>query len=153
MVTHTESSPIADYGIIGDLHSCALISKAGSIDWCCLPRFDSASIFGRILDWDKGGYFLVAPTGVRSVERRYIPGTNVLETTFVTDTGTAILTDFMPIREHAHEMGPREQAPEQQIVRLCQEPGAPSTQEQQEENQQDSCAERAAGGNWYVEDL
>ena len=120
MVTHTDSPPIADYGLIGDLHSCALISKAGSIDWCCLPRFDSASIFGRILDWDKGGYFQVAPTGIQSVERRYIPGTNVLETTFVTDSGTATLTDFMPIRDHSHEMGPREQAPDQQVVRVLE---------------------------------
>jgi len=74
--------PIADYGLISDMHSCALVSRAGSIDWCCFPRFDSAAVFGRILDWRKGGYFRLAPRGVRSVSRRYLPGTNVLETTF-----------------------------------------------------------------------
>src|SRR5919106_5205866 len=89
--------PISDYGLIGDMHSCALVSKSGSIDWCCLPRFDDASVFGRLLDMDKGGYFRLAPSGVRQGSRRYIPKTNVLETTFETDTGRAVLTDFMAI--------------------------------------------------------
>ncbi|GAF97158.1 unnamed protein product, partial [marine sediment metagenome] len=71
--------PIADYGLISDMHSCALVSRAGSVDWCCFPHFDSAAVFARILDWRKGGYFRVAPRGVRSVSRRYLPGTNVLE--------------------------------------------------------------------------
>ena len=92
--------PIADYGLISDMHSCALVSRTGSIDWCCFPRFDSPSVFGRILDWGKGGYFKVAAAGIRSVSRRYLPGTNILETTFETDTGVAKLTDFMPTHEH-----------------------------------------------------
>ena len=92
--------PIADYGLISDMHSCALVSRTGSIDWCCFPRFDSPSVFGRILDWGKGGYFKVAAAGIRSVSRRYLPGTNILETTFDTDTGVAKLTDFMPTHEH-----------------------------------------------------
>ncbi len=79
------------------MRSCALVSKSGSIDWCCLPRFDSASVFGRILDWQKGGYFQVSPLGVRKVTRRYLPETNILETTFETDTGVAQLTDLMSI--------------------------------------------------------
>ena len=85
------------------MRSCALVSKSGSIDWCCLPRFDSASVFGRILDWQKGGYFQVSPLGVRNVTRRYLPETNVLETTFETDTGVAQLTDFMPIHLNASD--------------------------------------------------
>lgn len=94
--------PIADYGLIGDMHSCALVSKSGSIDWCCLPNFDSASTFGRILDSRLGGFYQLSPRGVRSVTRQYIPGTNVLETTFTTDGGVAKLTDFMPIHPPSH---------------------------------------------------
>ena len=100
--------PIADYGLISDMHSCALVSSAGSVDWCCFPHFDSAAVFGRILDWHKGGYFRLAPRGVRSVNRRYLPGTNVLETTFQTDTGIARLTDFMPVHPHSRPDQPRE---------------------------------------------
>ncbi len=92
--------PISDYGLIGDLHSAALVSKAGSIDWLCLPRFDSGAVFSRIIDRERGGYFQVAPLGVRSVSRRYLPGTGILETTFATDSGAARLTDFMPTHPH-----------------------------------------------------
>ena len=92
--------PISDYGLIGNCHSAALVGLDGSIDWCCLPRFDSAAPFSRILDSRRGGYFQVTPSGVRSVSRRYLPGTNVLETTFRTDTGVARLTDFMPTGPH-----------------------------------------------------
>lgn len=88
--------PISDYGLIGAMHTCALVSKAGSIDWLCLPSFDSPAVFARMLDWRKGGHFQIAPREVRSVSRRYLPGTNVLETTFQTGTGVAKLTDFMP---------------------------------------------------------
>lgn len=77
------------------MHTCALVSKAGSIDWFCLPSFDSPAVFGRILDWRKGGHFQVSPKGVQSVSRRYLPGTNVLETTFRTEIGVAKLTGFM----------------------------------------------------------
>ena len=87
--------PIADYGLIGAMTTCALVSKAGSIDWLCMPDFDSPAVFGRILDWHRGGHFQVAPQEVHSVDRRYLPGTNVLETTFWTETGVAKLTDFM----------------------------------------------------------
>ncbi|MBI5289527.1 MAG: hypothetical protein HY873_11210, partial [Chloroflexi bacterium] len=54
---HASYSPIADYGLIGDMHSCALVSMSGSIDWCCFPRFDGRSVFGRLLDFEKGGHF------------------------------------------------------------------------------------------------
>ena len=93
----TTYPPIADYGIIGAMHTCALVSKAGSIDWFCLESFDSPAVFSRMLDWRQGGYFQIAPRQIRSVDRRYLPYTNVLETTFITETGTATLTDFMPV--------------------------------------------------------
>jgi GH15 family glucan-1,4-alpha-glucosidase len=109
--------PIADYGLIGDMHSCALVSRAGSVDWCCFPRFDSPSVFGRILDWRKGGHFLLAPSSIRSIRRGYLPETNILETMFETDDGSATLTDFMPVHPHARPEQPREVSSRQQIVR------------------------------------
>jgi len=88
--------PIADYGIIGDSRSSALISRHGSIDWWCLPRFDGDPVFNRILDTRRGGYFSIRPTSPFQTTRHYRPGTNILETTFTTPTGTLLLVDFMP---------------------------------------------------------
>ena len=106
MTTRTDYPDISDYGIIGDMHSCALVSSTGSVDWCCFPRFDSDAIFGRILDWGRGGYFQIVPRNAHTASRRYIPGTNVLETTFTTANGRARLTDFMPV--HHDEDAPIE---------------------------------------------
>jgi GH15 family glucan-1,4-alpha-glucosidase len=102
MTENRHYRPIADYGLIGAMHTCALVSTSGSIDWCCLPSFDSPATFGRILDWSRGGYFQLAPLDVQSTSRRYLPGTNVLETTFNTSTGVATLTDFMPVHPPSH---------------------------------------------------
>ena len=110
--------PISDYGLIGDCHSAALVSKDGSVDWCCFPRFDSPAVFSRILDHARGGYFQVAPKGARKTTRRYLPGTNVLETTFHTDTGVAQLTDFMPIHPHCEPEEPMEVGSLQRITRI-----------------------------------
>lgn len=88
--------PIEDYALIGDRVTCALVSKRGSIDWACFPRMDSPSVFARILDARKGGYWRVAPTVPYRVTRRYLPDTNILETTFRTADGEAALVDFMP---------------------------------------------------------
>ncbi|HWO73349.1 MAG TPA: glycoside hydrolase family 15 protein [Dehalococcoidia bacterium] len=112
--------PIANYGLIGDMHSCALVSKSGSIDWLCFPRFDDASVFGRILDWDKAGFCRLAPAGVRNVQRRYLPDTNVLEATFETDTGRAVLTDFMPVVPTSPRPGPHDVMPRRQVLRDLQ---------------------------------
>lgn len=89
--------PLSDYGLIGDMYSAALVSRDGSVDWLCLPRFDSNAAFSRILDWDRGGHFRIGPTEPAEVTRRYIPDTNVLETTFSTSEGVIELIDCMPI--------------------------------------------------------
>jgi GH15 family glucan-1,4-alpha-glucosidase len=90
-------SPIDDYAIIGDSRSAGLISRDGSLDWLCLPRFDSPSIFAALLDAEHGGRFRVRPTGAFTATRRYIPETNVLETTFVGGDGSFVLRDLMPV--------------------------------------------------------
>src|SRR4051795_3945092 len=78
--------PIEDYGIIGDLHTVALVGKNGSIDWCCIPSFDSPSVFGALLDVNKGGFFRIAPSFDHTTSMRrkqlYLPETNILITRF-----------------------------------------------------------------------
>jgi GH15 family glucan-1,4-alpha-glucosidase len=88
---------IDDYGVIGDGRSVALISRAGSLDWLCWPRFDSPSLFGAILDPRTGGCWTIGPTEPARIERRYIEGTNVLATRFRTAAGMIVATDFMPV--------------------------------------------------------
>src|SRR5438477_12504387 len=78
--------PIAHYAMLSDSSSAALVARDGSVDWLCLPRFDSSAIFARLLDPD-AGHWQIAPRGECTVERRYRPGTLVLETTFTTDSG------------------------------------------------------------------
>jgi GH15 family glucan-1,4-alpha-glucosidase len=96
--------PIEDYAVIGDLHTVALVGKNGSIDWCCLPCFDSPSVFGAILDANRGGFFRIAPpdTPGMSHKQLYLPDTNILITRFLTVDGVAEITDFMPIKHSKH---------------------------------------------------
>jgi GH15 family glucan-1,4-alpha-glucosidase len=91
--------PIEDYGIIGNLETVALVGRNGSIDWFCFPNFDSPSVFGSILDDDKGGHFKIAPVSTDGVtcKQFYWPETNVLVTRFLSDDGVGELIDFMPI--------------------------------------------------------
>ena len=89
--------PIHDYALIGDCRTGALISSRGSIDWLCLPRFDSPSCFNRLLDWNQGGYCDIHPTSFFRTRRWYRPNTAVLTTEFLTADGRAQLTDLMPI--------------------------------------------------------
>ncbi len=89
--------PIRDYALIGDCHGRALVSRDGSIDWCCLGRFDADPIFCRILDTGKGGFLSVRPVGEYQVARAYLDGTNILRTTFTTESGKVAVTDFMPV--------------------------------------------------------
>ena len=111
--------PISDYALIGDMHSCALVARDGSIDWCCFPRFDSPALFARLLDRE-GGHFSLAPRGGRNVTRRYLPRTSVLETRFETETGVALLTDFMPVPPHAAADRPAELSSKHQIMRILE---------------------------------
>jgi GH15 family glucan-1,4-alpha-glucosidase len=89
--------PISDYGIIGNLKSVALIARDGSIDWCCLPRMDSPSVFAAILDARQGGYFRIGPPGGGSGNQEYVEETNVLKTSFTMKGAVLTVTDFMPL--------------------------------------------------------
>src|SRR5919205_671442 len=84
------STPIAEYGLLADCNSSALVDRAGSIDWLCLPRYDSDAIFARLLDPD-AGHWSIRPAEDFTVRRRYLPGTLVVETTFSTDSGSVRL--------------------------------------------------------------
>jgi len=105
---------IGDYGIIGDLHTVALVGIDGSIDWCCLPRFDSPSVFGAILDDKIGGHFKIAPVQAGNTRQMYLPETNILLTRFLQHDGVGELTDFMPVESDEAGYRPRRH----QIIRM-----------------------------------
>ncbi|MGO8946257.1 MAG: glycoside hydrolase family 15 protein [Ktedonobacterales bacterium] len=91
--------PINQYGVIGDCRTAALIGPNGSLDWCCMPHFDSPAVFCRLLDADKGGFFRVSPQDPAHSTMSYLPGTNILETIFSNEHGRVRLVDFAPIRK------------------------------------------------------
>lgn len=88
------STPIADYALLSDRHSAALVSRDGSVDWLCFPRFDSPSVFAALLD-DRAGHWSIRPTGTYTVSRSYLDPTMVVETRFVTADGTLVVTDAL----------------------------------------------------------
>jgi GH15 family glucan-1,4-alpha-glucosidase len=98
--------PIAEYALLSDCRSAALVSKDGSVDWLCFPRFDSPSVFGRLLD-ARAGHWSIRPIGDAEATRRYVEDTMVLETTFRTATGTVVLVDALAVgrNERGHELG------------------------------------------------
>ncbi len=108
--------PIEDYGVIGDMRSVALVGKNGSIDWCCLPHFDSPSVFAAILDDRKGGFFSLAPAGECQTKQMYLPNTNVLLTRFFSGEGMAEVIDFMPVGKEA---GGKTDQQSRQIIRIA----------------------------------
>lgn len=108
---------IEDYGIIGNGRSCALISKAGSLDWLCWPRFDSPSLFGGLLD-QKLGFWKIYPKLKSEVTRSYIDNTNVLETHFISEKGKMSLTDFMTA--FSEEEKKIHLQPEHELIRILE---------------------------------
>jgi alpha,alpha-trehalase len=101
-----DSLPIGEYALLSDCHSAGLVSRGGSVDWLCLPRFDAPSVFCRLLDAG-GGHFSIRPAGEFEASRRYVDQTMVLETTFTTQRGTAVLTDALATGrdERGHHLG------------------------------------------------
>ena len=101
--------PIEDYGLIGNMHTAALVGRNGSIDWLCLPHFDSPSVFAAILDQRKGGYFRISPTAERVTRKQvYWPETNILITRFLLNDGVVEVIDYMPIVSCRGEAGFRQ---------------------------------------------
>ena len=98
--------PISSYGMIGDMRTAALVGLDGAIDWCCLPRFDSGSVFAALLDPDRGGTWVIRPAIPWTSTQRYLPRTNILETTYTTGEGVVSLTDFMPVGEDGRPSEP-----------------------------------------------
>jgi GH15 family glucan-1,4-alpha-glucosidase len=106
---HVRYLPIAEHGLIGDLHTAALVGTDGTIDWYCCPRFDSPSVFAAILDADRGGAFRISPDGGGWTSKQlYLPDTNILITRFLMPNGVAEVQDFMPPARggeaHRHRM-------------------------------------------------
>ncbi|MFE7094265.1 glycoside hydrolase family 15 protein [Streptomyces erythrochromogenes] len=103
---------ISDYAFLSDGHSLALIGRDASVEWACFHRYDAPPVFARALDRNKGGYFRIAPTSPYVTTRRYLPDTNVLETTFRTADGVVTVTDCLPVRDDpAHPGRPARREP------------------------------------------
>jgi GH15 family glucan-1,4-alpha-glucosidase len=111
------SVPIGDHGLLSNCQSAALVTRDGSVDWLCFPRFDSPSVFGRLLD-DQAGYWLIRPVGPYRAERRYLPQTMALQTMFSTASGSVVCTDALALGAgtRGHHLG--ERAPSLLIRRL-----------------------------------
>ncbi|HVT79001.1 MAG TPA: glycoside hydrolase family 15 protein [Acidimicrobiales bacterium] len=106
--------PIRDYAFISDCHASALVSRQGSIDWCCMPRFDSSPVFGRLLDWERGGFCRIAPVEEFATTRHYVDQSLVLSTMFETDTGEVELFDCFTTRRGGA------QSPYRQLLRVVE---------------------------------
>jgi GH15 family glucan-1,4-alpha-glucosidase len=106
---------IQDYALIGDCRAAALVSRRGSIDWFCLPHFSGPSVFGALLDQERGGHFAVHPAASCDVRRRYVGASGVLETTFHTERGSLRLTDLLPVPDGTGAL-----APMREVLRLVE---------------------------------
>jgi GH15 family glucan-1,4-alpha-glucosidase len=101
MTDSVRDPSIEDYAAIGDCRTLALVSRFGSIDWCCIPDFSSPSVFASLLDRERGGCLAFAPRGLVNATQLYLRGTNVLQTRIECEQGTLVLTDFMTVPESA----------------------------------------------------
>ena len=117
---------IGDYGFLSDCHTSALVAPDGAVEWLCLPRFDSASVFTAMLDRDAGS-FRFGPVGLEApLARRYIPGTKILETTWMTETGWVTVRDALTVAEwreegdHPHARPPASHETEQTLLRSAE---------------------------------
>lgn len=111
------ASRIQDYGVIGDCRTAALVGRDGSLDWLCWPRFDSPSLFARLLDDRRGGWWRIAPVDARPLSRRYLGDTNVLVSELVGAGGVVELVDLMPVA--SEEERRRELGPEHELLRIA----------------------------------
>ena len=109
---------ISEYGLIGDARTAALVSRYGSVEWCCFPHFDSPSAFAAILDRERGGLFSLCPADECSSEQRYIENTNVLETTFQTGSGRVRIIDLFSVTTEAQKR--KELWPDHEILRIVE---------------------------------
>ncbi|HVM17515.1 MAG TPA: glycoside hydrolase family 15 protein [Gaiellaceae bacterium] len=107
------AAPIEEYAALGDGRTVALVERGGSVDWLCAPNLDSPAVFARLLDRDRGGAFRVAPARPGEARRRYLPGTNVLETTHETPDGRVRVTDALTLPAAGL-------APQRELVRLVE---------------------------------
>lgn len=100
------SRAIGEYALLSDCRSAALVSRDGTVDWLCFPRFDSPAVFAGLLD-DDGGHWSLRPTGEASAQRRYVDGTMVLETSYRTSGGAAVVVDAMAVgrNDRGHDLG------------------------------------------------
>ena len=98
-MTHDETVPIGEYAVLGDGRTAALVSRRGSVDWLCLPQFDSPACFAALVGEPTNGHWRIGPAGDHTSERRYLDDTAVLETTYTTETGVLRVTDLMPTGE------------------------------------------------------
>jgi GH15 family glucan-1,4-alpha-glucosidase len=115
MSSARQAPPIGDYGLIGDCHCSALVSRAASIDWCCMPRLDSGSCFARLLDWERGGFCSVSlADGGEPASCSYVKDTLVLQTTLRGREGEVKVTDFFAMREHGAE------DPRRELIRIVE---------------------------------
>ncbi|KMQ50064.1 Glucoamylase [Chitinispirillum alkaliphilum] len=117
----SDFKPISSYGLIGNCRSAALVCRGGSIDWCCFPHLDRASVFGALLDRKKGGRFSIRPVNAGHGKQYYLPDTNVLTTEIEGQNSLIAVTDFMPIEGYIHGKAQTRALPEIHRIVECKE--------------------------------